>query len=43
VGEGSGCGEAVRDSLAIFDRREGMHYAVAKLDLPRLWDGEREV
>jgi hypothetical protein len=36
-------GEAVRDSLAIFDRREGMHFAVAKLDLPRLWDGAREV
>lgn len=36
-------GEAVRDSLAIFDRREGMHFSAAKLDMPQLWDGEREV
>jgi hypothetical protein len=36
-------GEAVRDSLAIFDRREGMHFAAAKLALPVLWDGARAV
>jgi len=34
-------GEAVRDSQAIFDRREGMHFTAAKL--PVLQDGARAV
>jgi hypothetical protein len=36
-------GEAVRDSLALFDRREGMHFSAAKLALPKLHDGARKV
>lgn len=36
-------GEAVRDSLAYFDRREGMHFSATKLALPKLSDGVRAV
>jgi hypothetical protein len=36
-------GTPVRDSLAFFDRREGMHFAAAALAIPVLHDGARLV
>jgi len=36
-------GTAIPPSLAIFDRRERMHFAAASLALPQLWDGPRPV
>ena len=36
-------GEAVRDSLAFFDRREGIHFTAASLSVPQLHDGDRAV
>jgi hypothetical protein len=36
-------GQPVRDSLAFFDRREGMHFAAAALTIPVLHDGARLV
>jgi hypothetical protein len=36
-------GEAVHSSLALFDRREQMHFAAASLTLPKLYDGARAV
>jgi hypothetical protein len=36
-------GAAVHDSLALFDRREGMHFAAASLTIPPLHDGSRLV
>ena len=36
-------GQPVHDSLAFFDRREGMHFAAASLAIPALHDGERMV
>ncbi len=35
--------DVARESLAYFDRREGMHFAVVKLALPVLKDGARTV
>lgn len=32
-------GEAVHDSLAFYDRREGMHFAATALSIPQLHDG----
>ena len=34
-------GPAVRDSLALYDRREQMHFAAASLVIPALYDGPR--
>jgi hypothetical protein len=34
-------GPAVRDSLALYDRREQMHFAAASLAIPALYDGPR--
>jgi hypothetical protein len=34
-------GPVVRDSVALFDRREQMHFAAAKLSIPVLYDGAR--
>ena len=36
-------GTAVRDSLAFYERREGMHFSVAVLPIPQLYDGARAV
>jgi hypothetical protein len=36
-------GAAVNDSLAFYDRREGLHFAAATLAIPRLYDGPRAV
>ena len=36
-------GQPVDDSLAFFDRREGMHFAAAALAIPQLHDGARLV
>ncbi len=36
-------GAAVDDSLAFFDRREGMHFSAARLPIPQLHDGPRLV
>ena len=36
-------GKAVDDSLAFYDRREGMHFAATALAIPRLYDGPRAV
>jgi hypothetical protein len=36
-------GEAVHDSLALFDRRESMHFTAASLAVPQLHDGARVV
>lgn len=33
----------VRDSLALFDRREQLHFAAKLLTIPQLWDGPRAV
>ena len=36
-------GEAVSDSLAFFDRREGINFAATSLAPPQIWDGARVV
>ena len=36
-------GQAVHDSLAFFDRREGVHFTAATLAVPQLHDGARPV
>jgi hypothetical protein len=36
-------GQPVHDSLAFFDRREGMHFAATALTIPELHDGARTV
>lgn len=36
-------GDAVKDSLAFYDRREQMHFAAIRLPLPKLHDGARVV
>lgn len=36
-------GAAVNDSLAFYDRREGMHFAATALSIPQLNDGARAV
>jgi hypothetical protein len=36
-------GEAINDSLAFYDRREGIHFAAAALAIPQLYDGARAV
>jgi len=36
-------GPAVTESLAFFDRREQMHFAVSSLPLAKMWDGPRAV
>jgi len=36
-------GQPVRETLAFFDRREGLHFAAASLAIPELHDGGRKV
>jgi hypothetical protein len=36
-------GEAVSESLAFYDRREGLHFAASALAIPQLYDGARAV
>jgi hypothetical protein len=36
-------GPAVRDSVALYDRREQMHFAAASLAIPVLYDGARPI
>ena len=39
----STAGEPIHDSLAFFDRREGIHFTAASLTVPQLLDGARAV
>jgi hypothetical protein len=41
AGRISVAGDAVHDSLAFFDRREGIHFSAASLSIPQLHDGPR--
>jgi hypothetical protein len=41
AGRISVAGAAVHDSLAFFDRREGIHFIAASLSIPQLYDGPR--